>query len=929
MEAVIKGRRKRAAAIEMGAAEFGRREIFHTVGAVLWRFRRRTAAALTLLLAAKLFAVLVPVLLKRIVDSLEPSGSALVLPVFLLLGYALVRFAGGLFTELRDLVFVRVIQTAVAGFTVRMFEHLHSLGVRFHGSRQTGVFSRDVERGTAGVGFLMGTALFTLLPTVVEIVSVVIILMAAYRMGFAGIILVTFIVYAFFTVVYTEKRTPLQRQLNELDSTANGHLVDSLLNYETVKFYTNEKFESQRLRDIMLKWIGVGIENQKALSILHSGQSGIIAFGVAAVMLLAGQEVVNGNMAVGDLVLVNAYVIQVCLPLNTLGVIFREAREALINAERMSELLRFPPESDPDTELPPLQLHGGAVEFSEVDFSYEAGRQILHQVSFRIEPGDTVAVVGGSGSGKSTLARLLLRFYDVDGGSVTVDGQDVRKVSHASLRAAIGVVPQDSLLFNNTIAYNIAYGRVGATPADVIEAAKAARIHDLIQSLPAQYETMVGQRGVKLSGGERQRIAIARAVLKNPPLLVFDEATSALDTRTERDIKAELDRLAQGRSTLIIAHRLSTIVDADMILVMDHGRIVERGTHAELLQANGLYAQMWTLQRQQSELDAIGTQLTSQPVNLVALVAGVLDAIRPLVDEKGIVLYTLVSPDTVRVTGDPSALQQAVFDVCESAIAFTPPSGRMELRLEREGGQAVISVTDGRHATVDTEAEDGESMDETPAGEGADLAVAKPVDPLRVAALLHEMGGSFHTTQAAGSPGMTFSVRLPLRAVAELAPAAQEADKETVLEGMRVFIADDQQEARELLAAVLEDRGAQTELFASGNAVLQALRERPAGDWPDVLVCDISLGEPDGYQVIGEIRRMEAERSSSLAQRLPAIAVSGYAEREDRLRALLAGFQVHVGKPVDPRELLATLLAVARPSVARHGVARPDATSRT
>jgi ATP-binding cassette subfamily B protein len=454
---------------------------------------------------------------------------------------------------------------------------------------------------------------------------------------------------------------------------------------------------------------------------------------------------------------------------------------------------------------------------------------------------------------------------------------------------------------------------VGATPADIIEAAKAARIHDLIQSLPAQYETMVGQRGVKLSGGERQRIAIARAVLKNPPLLVFDEATSALDTRTERDIQAELDRLAEGRSTLVIAHRLSTVVDADMILVMDHGRIVERGTHAELLQANGMYAQMWTLQRQQNELDAIGARLTAQPVNLVTLVAGVLDAIRPLVDEKGIVLYTLVSPDTVRVTGDPSALQQVIFDLCESAIAFTPASGRMELRLEREGGQAVISVTDGRHAPVDMDVVEEKEVEDSPSGQAPELEVAKPIDPLRVAALLHEMGGSFHTTQAAGSPGLTFSVRLPLRAVAELAPATQEADEDAVLQGMKVFIADDQQEARELLAAVLEDRGAETELFASGDALLHTLRERSPTDWPDVLVCDISLGEPDGYEVIGEIRRMEAERSSPLAQRLPAIALSGYAEPEDRLRALLAGFQVHVGKPVDPRELLATLLAVASP----------------
>lgn len=895
----------RSATADAGTSVFARREIFRTVGQVLWRFRRRAAAALVLLIAAKLLAVLVPVALKRIVDTLDSSSTALTLPVFLLIGYALLRFSSGLFTELRDLVFARVTQTAVADFTVRMFDHLHSLGVKFLGGRQTGVLSRDVERGTAGIGFLLGTALFTVLPTLIEIVSVVVIMMMAYQFGFAAIVLATFVVYAIFTVVFTERRTLYQRQLNELDSAANGHLVDSLLNYETVKFYASDQVESQRLRDIMKKWIGIGVDNQRALSVLHVGQSGIIAFGVAAIMLLAGQEVVSGNMAVGDLILVNAYVIQVCLPLNTLGLSFRQAREALINAERMSELLRYPPESDPAEVLPALRLSGGAVEFSKVDFSYEPGRQILHGVDFRIEPGATVAVVGGSGSGKSTLARLLLHFYDVDGGSIEVDGQDVRSVSQKSLRSMIGVVPQDSLLFNNTIAYNIAYGRVGATPADVIEAAKAARIHELIQSLPAQYETMVGERGVKLSGGERQRIAIARAVLKNPPLLVFDEATSALDTRTERAIQEELDRLAQGRSTLIVAHRLSTIVNADTILVMDHGCIVERGSHAELLRAKGLYAQMWHLQRQQNELDESGSRLSAQPVNLVALVAGVLDAMRPASEAQGIVLYPLISTDTLRVTGDPSALQQLVCDVLENAIAFTPSGGRLELRLERSEGAALISVTDGRLTSPDTAPAAGDELQP--------VRLSHLVDPLMVTAMLEQMGGTFDVRPASDGSGMTFSIRLPLRAVASLAPPtpiAQEQDH--VLQSVRIFVADDQQEARELLAAVLQDHGAQVEVFESGGSLLSRLHESARPQWPDVLVCDISLGEPDGYQVITDIRKLEAQRGSSLAERLPAIALSGYSEREDRLRALLAGFQVHVGKPVDPRELLATILAVTR-----------------
>lgn len=891
---------------ETSDSAFARREIFRAVAQVLWRFRRRTALALLLLVTAKMMAILVPVALKHIVDDLAPSDDLLVLPVFLLIAYALLRFLAGLFTELRDLVFVRVTQTAVADFTVRMFDHLHSMSVRFLGARQTGVFSRDVSRGTAGVGFLMGTALFTLLPTLVEIASVVLIMAFAYRAGFAGIVMVTFVVYAVFTVVFTERRTLYQRQLNELDSEANGQLVDSLMNYETVKFYTSEHRESLRLRDVMKKWVGVGVTSQQALSILHLGQSGIIAFGVAAVMLLAGQEVVSGRMAVGDLILVNAYVIQVCLPLNTLGLIFRQAREALINAERMSELLRVQPESDPKENLPDLQFQGGSVAFSDVDFAYEPGRKILHQVDFRIEPGQTVAVVGGSGSGKSTLARLLLRFYDVDSGSVSIDGQDLRTVNHKSIRDIVGVVPQDAMLFNNTIAYNIAYGAKGATLSQVIEAAKAARIHELIESLPAQYDTLVGERGVKVSGGERQRIAIARAILKNPPLLVFDEATSALDTRTERAIQSELDQLAHGRSTLIIAHRLSTIVDADTILVMDQGRVVERGTHSELLRLAGLYSQMWNLQRQQSEMDEAGNRVTSQPVNLVTLVAGVLDAMRPSIDEKELAVYSLIGSDPARVTGDPSVLQDIICRVFDSAIAATPLGGRVELRVEREGQYACVSVTDGRHAPLLSEAD---VIDPLPDH------VLRPLDPLQMGALLEPMGGSFHSEPAPDGDGHRFSVKLPLRAVASLMPAATAvtaaAAQKNALEGLTVFVVDDQDEARELIAGVLEDHGAKTAAFSTGNDLLQRLQD-PAQAWPDLLFCDIAIGEPDGFKVISEIRRMEAQRRSALSQRLPAVALSGFSGPEDRLRALLAGFQVYVTKPVDPRELIATTLAVAK-----------------
>ncbi|HEX8963627.1 MAG TPA: ABC transporter ATP-binding protein/permease [Rhodocyclaceae bacterium] len=584
----------------------GRRVLRLLLSAIL-RYRWRTAFALALVIAAKLATLLVPMALKGIVDRLGAAGGTdaapAALPVFLLLGYAVLRFLGTFFSEIRDFAFARVAQDTVTGYLLRSFIHLHRLSVRFHAMRRTGGVTRDVERGTQGIGFLLGVALFTVLPTLFEILAVVVVIGVGYSPWFILVILATFAAYTTFTVIYTERRAVYQRALNKLDSKANAQLVDSLLNFETVKYYTNERFEHLRLGGLLDRSVEIAVQNQKALSTLHIGQSGIIALGVASIMLLAGQNVVTGHMSVGDLVLVNAYVIQVCLPLNSLGFIFRQARDAIINAEQLFRLMDEKPEIQDEPDRRELEVTKGEVRFEHVSFAYEPSRPILQDVSFVIPPGRTVAVVGGSGSGKSTLARLLFRFYDATRGRVRIDGQDVRDVSQRSLRAAIGIVPQDTILFNDSIAYNIAYGRAGARLPDVIEAARAAHVHDFIASLPEGYDTLVGERGVKLSGGEKQRIAIARAILKNPPILVLDEATSALDTRAERAIQEELDRLAHARTTLVIAHRLSTVVGADEILVLEKGRIVERGRHNALLDADGVYAQLWRLQLQQQVLE--------------------------------------------------------------------------------------------------------------------------------------------------------------------------------------------------------------------------------------------------------------------------------------------------------------------------------------
>ena len=890
--------------------DFSRKEVNRTIFRALWKYRGRTAAAVALLVAAKLLMVAVPAVLKNIVDTLSAPG-ALVLPVFLLLGYALIRFGGSVFTELRDVVFVQVAQRTVADFTVSVFSRLQQLGARFHGGRPTGALARDVERGTAGVGFLLGTGLFTLLPTLVEIVSVVLILVMGYSAWFALIVAVTFVAYFSYTTVLVRKRVAYQRRLNELDSRASGQMVDSLLNYEAVKLNANEALESDRLSRVLNEWAQLGVRNQRSLSRLHVGQSGIIACGVAAVMVLAGQQVVAHTMTVGDLVLVNAYIIQICLPLNTLGLIFRQAKEAFVNAERVCDLLRYPPETGDDASLPALEAGAGDIRFEGVDFGYEPGRQILWGVDLTVPAGTTLAVVGGSGSGKSTLGRLLLRFYDPDAGRILINGQNLRTVNVRSVRRAVGIVPQDTMLFNETIAYNIAYSRPDATRDQIVQAARGARIHDFIDSLPGGYDTPVGERGVKLSGGERQRVGIARAILKNPSIMVFDEATSALDTRTERAIQAELERLSRGRSTLIIAHRLSTIVHADNIVVLDRGRVVEQGRHDDLLERQGIYAQMWTLQRQQSALEASMGRDTRQPVNLVAVVAGVLDGSREVAQEKGVNVYTLIGNEAARITGDPSALQQLVWDLCLHAIAVTPPGGRIEISLRREGPMTRLAVTDGRtESETDASRADADSVLNATDG----LRMAAALDPAELAVRAQRQGGTFHRA-AASSGGLSYCVDFPVRAV-DATPLRVDVTLPS-LDGARIMLVDDQAEAREMVAEILRDNGAAVTEYADGANAMAAFSSSESL-WPQVLICDLSLGDVDGYEVVAHVRAREAERGAGLSHRLPAIALSGHVSQEYRLRTLLAGFQVHLAKPVDPNELLATVGALlpARPAPA-------------
>ena len=579
----------------------------------LLEFKGRVIVAMACLVIAKLANVSVPLLLKDVVDTLGPQHAVLTLPLGLVVAYGLARLATGVFGELRDAVFAKVTQRAIRRIALQVFAHLQRLSLRFHLERQTGGMSRDIERGTRGIGFLLNFMLFNILPTLLEIALVAFILLGRYHWSFAAVTFGTIAIYILFTLAVTEWRMVYRRSMNDLDSQANSKAIDALLNFETVKYFGNEKYEVARYDRNLASWEESAIKNQTSLNLLNAGQGAIIAIGVALLMGMASNGGVTGQMSIGDLGLVNAYLIQLYAPLNFLGFVYREIKHSLADMEKMFTLMEVGEEIADKPDAQTLSTRSAAIRFDQVDFHYDPKRQILHDVSFDIPAGHTVAVVGSSGAGKSTLSRLLFRFYDVTGGAIRINGRDIRDYTQASLRAQIGIVPQDTVLFNDTIYYNIAYGRPEASEAEVIEAARAARIHEFVSQLPDGYRTQVGERGLKLSGGEKQRVAIARTLLKNPPILVFDEATSALDSETEKAIQAELAAIAANRTTLIIAHRLSTIIDADQIVVMEQGRIVERGAFRELVERDGRFAEMWRLLLQEEEAAAAG-QPASQAV---------------------------------------------------------------------------------------------------------------------------------------------------------------------------------------------------------------------------------------------------------------------------------------------------------------------------
>ena len=576
--------------------------VIRTLLPYLLAYRIRIVVALCAMLLAKVANVGVPVVLKEIVDGLaNPSTAMLALPVGLILGYGLMRLAATFFNELREVVFARVTQGAVRDISLRVFRHLHSLSMRFHLERQTGGLTRDIERGSRGVGTLVNFTLYSVVPTLVEVLLVTGWLAYHYEPIFALITLTALVAYVAFTILVTEWRTHFRREMNELDSRANARAIDSLINYETVKYFNNEAFEAARYDKSLLSWQEAAIRSQTSLSVLNVGQSLIIAVAVTLMVWQAVAGVQAGTMTLGDLVLVNAFLIQLYIPLNFLGVLYREIKQSVVDMERLFALLAQNREVADSPQAQALVVAQGEVAFDSVRFAYDARRPIFDGLSIRLPAGRTTAVVGSSGAGKSTLSRLLYRFYDPDAGRILIDGQPIDTVTQASLRRAIGIVPQDTVLFNDTLAYNIRYGRPDAAPEEVVEAARAAHLGALIDKLPDGLETMVGERGLKLSGGEKQRVAIARALLKRPSIMVFDEATSSLDSESERVIQQEIREVSQGRTTLVIAHRLSTIVDADQILVLEQGRLVEQGRHGELITRGGRYAELWELQARQAQ----------------------------------------------------------------------------------------------------------------------------------------------------------------------------------------------------------------------------------------------------------------------------------------------------------------------------------------
>ncbi|APR39424.1 ABC transporter ATP-binding protein [Paraburkholderia sp. SOS3] len=922
------------------------RQMRRRIAADLWHallaYRGITLASFALMIVGKFAAVAMPLVLRQIVDELGHPVSLALLPVFLVLAYALMRFLADALNEARDVVFSVVTQRTVASFTERTFAHLHRLGARFHAQRETGTVVRDVQKGADGIGFLLGTAIFAIVPTFVEIATIVVIIARGYSWGFTAVIAATFVCYAIYTYVFTRRRLVVQRRVNALEAQSDARLVDSLLNYDTVKFFATEDVETRRLTDVLDQWVDARIANQRALTTLHVGQSGVIAAGIAAMLLIAVQYVLLGRMTVGDLVLVNAYIIQVCMPLNTLGFVFRETNDARVNVERMFRILTARGVQGEDVDLPrarPLVVTDGAIEFAHVGFAYDASRPVLHDVHFRVHAGHRLAVVGGSGSGKSTLVRLLFRLYQPAAGRVSIDGQDLREVTQKSVREAIGIVPQDTVLFNDTIAYNIAYGRPDATRADIVRAARAAQLDEFIERLPDHYDTRVGERGLRISGGERQRIAIARAILKNPRIIVFDEATSALDTRSERAIQAELNRLAQGRTSIAIAHRLSTVVDADWILVMEHGRIVEQGAHDDLLSRDGVYAKMWALQWQQGELEHMQRKVSAQAVELGPLVAAVGDDLRDEIARRGIRWHVSMPDGELCAMGNRLDLMQITASLCRNEIGHAHAGETVELRVERRANHAWLCVS-GAHERSGEMPEEaarrieaklsalGGRFTATQVGTRVAYAAVIPLAPVVDAATADtrvvtatldveaQAGGvAAHSNDASdaaagrqtGSSGQSMPAAMP-------AAAPVQARLDEPLAGLTVLALDDQEEARDALEAVLGASGAHVLLASSGDEALQRLADIPRHAWPQVLLCDIVLGNEDGYRVLERIRDLEAQYPLAGGERLPAIALTGYTEPAagDAARALHDGFAAHLTKPVAAAVLIATIRDVAR-----------------